>query len=138
VDFTFEVERSLRVLERSGRVFEAWPASSRMSETVWRQAGPLRRAALLLINKLEPDWPNFWRGVESIKDRLGANAVPIQIPIGHEDRFEGIVDLVEMKAYYYRDDRDDIRRQGHPGGAQAEAEKHRHTMIEAVPRWTTS
>jgi elongation factor G len=133
VDFTVEVERSLRVLDGAVVVFDGVAGVEPQSETVWRQADRYGVPRFCFINKLDRTGADFWRGVESIKDRLGANAVPIQIPIGHEDRFEGIVDLVEMKAYYYRDDQGttfdvvDI-----PEGLKAEAEKHRHTMIEAV------
>src|SRR6266513_299917 len=85
------------------------------------------------INKLDRTGADFWRGVDSIKERLGANAVPIQIPIGREDKFEGIIDLVEMKAYYYRDDQGttfDVK--DIPDDLKAEAETHHHKMIEAV------
>jgi elongation factor G len=85
------------------------------------------------INKLDRTGADFWRGVDSIKDRLGANAVPIQIPIGREDQFQGVIDLVEMQAIYYRDDlgnRIDVV--DIPDDLRDEAEKHRHTMIEAV------
>src|SRR5215212_8014712 len=133
VDFTVEVERSLRVLDGAVVVFDGVAGVEPQSETVWRQADRYGVPRFCFINKLDRTGADFWRGVESIKERLGANAVPIQIPIGQEDRFEGIVDLVEMKAYYYRDDQGttfdvvDI-----PESLKAEAEKHRHTMIEAV------
>jgi len=85
------------------------------------------------INKLDRTGADFWRGVESIKERLGANAVPIQIPIGREDQFQGVIDLVEMKAIYYRDDLGNkIDVVDIPEELRAEAEQHRHTMIEAV------
>ena len=133
VDFTVEVERSLRVLDGAVVVFDGVAGVEPQSETVWRQADRYGVPRFCFINKLDRTGADFWRGVESIKDRLGANAVPIQIPIGREDKFEGIVDLVEMKAYYYRDDQGttfdvvDI-----PDELRAEAETHRHTMIEAV------
>src|ERR671910_3248527 len=133
VDFTVEVERSLRVLDGAVVVFDGVAGVEPQSETVWRQADRYGVPRFCFINKLDRTGADFWRGVESIKDRLGANAVPIQIPIGREDKFEGVVDLVEMKAYYYRDDQGttfdvvDI-----PDDLQAEAEQHRHTMIEAV------
>src|SRR5881409_1909138 len=104
VDFTVEVERSLRVLDGAVVVFDGVAGVEPQSETVWRQADRYGVPRFCFINKLDRTGADFWRGVDSIKDRLGANAVPTQIPIGHEDRFEGIVDLVEMKAYYYRDD----------------------------------
>ncbi|HEY3165030.1 MAG TPA: elongation factor G, partial [Candidatus Limnocylindrales bacterium] len=133
VDFTVEVERSLRVLDGAVVVFDGVAGVEPQSETVWRQADRYGVPRFCFINKLDRTGADFWRGVESIKDRLGANAVPIQIPIGREDRFEGIVDLVEMKAYYYRDDQGttfDVK--DIPNELQAEAETHRHTMIEAV------
>ena len=74
------------------------------SETVWRQADRYGVPRFCFINKLDRTGADFWRGVESIKERLGANAVPVQIPIGREDQFQGVIDLVEMKAIYYRDD----------------------------------
>src|SRR5258706_16171104 len=104
VDFTIEVERSLRLLDGAVVVFDGVAGVEPQSETVWRQADRYGVPRFCFINKLDRTGADFWRGVESIKERLGANAVPIQIPIGREDKFEGIVDLVEMKAYYYRDD----------------------------------
>jgi elongation factor G len=133
VDFTVEVERSLRVLDGAVVVFDGVAGVEPQSETVWRQADRYGVPRFCFINKLDRIGADFWRGVESIRDRLGANAVPIQIPIGREDQFKGIIDLVEMKAYYYRDDQGttfdvlDI-----PAELQAEAETHRHAMIEAV------
>jgi elongation factor G len=103
------------------------------SETVWRQADRYGVPRFCFINKLDRTGADFWRGVESIKDRLGANAVPIQIPIGSEDRFQGIIDLVEMKAVFYRDDLGNkIDVEEIPAELKDEAEKHRHTLLEAV------
>src|SRR5687768_2324649 len=133
VDFTVEVERSLRVLDGAVVVFDGVAGVEPQSETVWRQADRYGVPRFCFINKLDRTGADFWRGVESIKDRLGANAVPIQIPIGREDKFEGVIDLVEMKAYYYRDDQGttfDVK--DIPDELKAEAETHRHTMIEAV------
>ena len=104
VDFTVEVERSLRVLDGAVVVFDGVAGVEPQSETVWRQADRYGVPRFCFINKLDRTGADFWRGVESIKDRLGANAVPIQIPIGREDQFQGVIDLVEMKAIYYRDD----------------------------------
>ena len=134
VDFTIEVERSLRVLDRRGIVvFDGVAGVERQSETVWRQADRYGVPRSCFINKLDRTGADFWRGVDSIKDRLGANAVPIQIPIGREDQFQGIIDLVEMKAIYYRDDLgNNIEELDIPEELRAEAERHRHTMIEAV------
>ena len=99
VDFTVEVERSLRVLDGAVVVFDGVAGVEPQSETVWRQADRYGVPRFCFINKLDRTGADFWRGVESIKDRLGANAVPIQIPIGREDKFQGVIDLVEMKAY---------------------------------------
>ena len=133
VDFTVEVERSLRVLDGAVVVFDGVAGVEPQSETVWRQADRYGVPRFCFINKLDRTGADFWRGVDSIKDRLGANAVPIQIPIGREDQFQGVIDLVEMKAIYYRDDLgNQIDVVDIPDELRAEAEQHRHTMIEAV------
>src|SRR6187402_2804450 len=133
VDFTVEVERSLRVLDGAVVVFDGVAGVEPQSETVWRQADRYGVPRFCFINKLDRTGADFWRGVDSIKDRLGANAVPIQIPIGREDQFQGVIDLVEMKAIYYRDDLgNQIDVVDIPEELKAEAEQHRHTMIEAV------
>jgi len=133
VDFTVEVERSLRVLDGAVVVFDGVAGVEPQSETVWRQADRYGVPRFCFINKLDRTGADFWRGVESIKERLGANAVPIQIPIGREDQFQGVIDLVEMKAIYYRDDLGNkIDVVDIPEELRAEAEQHRHTMIEAV------
>src|SRR3977135_3134246 len=133
VDFTVEGERSLRVLDGAVVVFDGVAGVEPQSETVWRQADRYAVPRFCFINKLDRTGADFWRGVESIKDRLGANAVPIQLPIGSEDTFLGVLDLVEMKARYSRAalgsqiDVVDI-----PDERRADADKHRHAMIEAV------
>jgi len=133
VDFTVEVERSLRVLDGAVVVFDGVAGVEPQSETVWRQADRYGVPRFCFINKLDRTGADFWRGVDSIKERLGANAVPIQIPIGREDQFQGVIDLVEMKAIYYRDDLGNkIDVVDIPEELRAEAEQHRHTMIEAV------
>src|SRR6187402_2693490 len=133
VDFTVEVERSLRVLDGAVVVFDGVAGVEPQSETVWRQADRYGVPRFCFINKLDRTGADFWRGVDSIKERLGANAVPIQIPIGREDQFQGVIDLVEMKAIYYRDDLGNkIDVVDIPHDLQAEAEQHRHTMLEAV------
>ena len=104
VDFTIEVERSMRVLDGACMVYDAVAGVQPQSETVWRQADRYGVPRFCFINKLDRTGADFWRGVDSIRDRLGANAVPIQIPIGSEDRFQGIVDLVAMKAVVYKDE----------------------------------
>ena len=133
VDFTVEVERSLRVLDGAVVVFDGVAGVEPQSETVWRQADRYGVPRFCFINKLDRTGADFWRGVDSIKDRLGANAVPIQIPIGREDQFQGVIDLVEMKAIYYRDDLGNkIDVVDIPDDLKAEADEHRHRMIEAV------
>ena len=133
VDFTVEVERSLRVLDGAVVVFDGVAGVEPQSETVWRQADRYGVPRFCFINKLDRTGADFWRGVESIKERLGANAVPIQIPIGREDQFQGVIDLVEMQAIYYRDDLGNkIDVVDIPEELRAEAEQHRHTLIEAV------
>ena len=133
VDFTVEVERSLRVLDGAVVVFDGVAGVEPQSETVWRQADRYRVPRICVINKLDRTGADFWRCVASIRDRLGANAVPIQIPLGREDGFKGVVDLVTMQAIVYRDDlgsQMDVAPV--PDELRAEAEEHRHALIEAV------
>ncbi|MGI8534594.1 MAG: elongation factor G [Candidatus Limnocylindrales bacterium] len=133
VDFTMEVERSLRVLDGAVVVFDGVAGVEPQSETVWRQADRYGVPRFCFINKLDRTGADFWRGVDSIKERLGANAVPIQIPIGREDSFRGVVDLVTMRAILYLDDLGrEIVERDIPEDLRAEAESHRTRMIEAV------
>ena len=133
VDFTVEVERSLRVLDGAVVVFDGVAGVEPQSETVWRQADRYGVPRFCFINKLDRTGADFWRGIESIKDRLGANPVPVQIPIGSEDQFRGVIDLIHMKAITYGTDLGDQIEVGDiPAELQAEAEKHRTAMIEAV------
>ncbi len=104
VDFTMEVERSLRVLDGAVVVFDGVAGVEPQSETVWRQADRYGVPRICFINKLDRTGANFWRDVDMIRDRLGVTPVPIQIPIGIEDTFVGLVDLVRMKALIWRDD----------------------------------
>jgi elongation factor G len=104
VDFTVEVERSLRVLDGAVAVFCSVGGVEPQSETVWRQADKYGVPRIAFINKMDRVGADFFRGVNMIKERLGANPVPLQIPIGSEDQFKGIIDLVEMKARVYTDD----------------------------------
>ncbi|MCA9806809.1 MAG: elongation factor G, partial [Cyanobacteria bacterium HKST-UBA06] len=104
VDFTIEVERSLRVLDGVVTVFCAVAGVQSQSETVWRQAERYSVPRMVFVNKMDRVGANFFRVVEQINERLGANAVPIQMPIGAEDQFEGIVDLIRMQAHIYKDD----------------------------------
>jgi len=133
VDFTVEVERSLRVLDGAVVVFDGVAGVEPQSETVWRQADRYGVPRFCFINKLDRTGADFWRGIDSIKERLGANAVPVQIPIGQEDQFKGVIDLINMKAITYGDDLGDNIVVGEiPADLQAQAEKHRHAMIEAI------
>ena len=104
VDFTVEVERSLRVLDGAVVVFDGVAGVEPQSETVWRQADRYGVPRICFINKLDRTGANFWRDVEMIQERLGVKPVPIQIPIGIEDTFKGVVDLVRMRALVWRDD----------------------------------
>ncbi|PKM10552.1 MAG: elongation factor G [Gammaproteobacteria bacterium HGW-Gammaproteobacteria-3] len=101
VDFTIEVERSLRVLDGACAVFCAVGGVEPQSETVWRQANKYHVPRLVFVNKMDRSGANFLRVIEQIKNRLGSNAVPVQLPIGAEEHFEGVVDLVKMKAIYW-------------------------------------
>jgi elongation factor G len=133
VDFTVEVERSLRVLDGAIVVFDGVAGVEPQSETVWRQADRYQVPRICFINKLDRTGADYWRCIDMIRDRLGARPVPIQIPIGSEDRFEGVVDLVEMKAILYRDDLgNNIDVVDIPENLLAEARRHREKMIEAV------
>ena len=133
VDFTVEVERSLRVLDGAVVVFDGVAGVEPQSETVWRQADKYSVPRICFINKLDRTGADFWRCVEMIVDRLGARPVPIQIPIGSEDTFEGVIDLVEMKAILYRDDLgSQIDVVEIPEALRPEAAKHREQMVSAV------
>jgi elongation factor G len=133
VDFTVEVERSLRVLDGAVVVFDGVAGVEPQSETVWRQADRYSVPRICFINKLDRTGADFWRCVEMIVDRLGARPVPIQIPIGSEDRFEGIVDLIDMKAVLYRDDLGSkIDVVDVPDELRAEAARHRERMVELI------
>jgi len=104
VDFTVEVERSLRVLDGAVAVFDSVAGVQPQSETVWRQADKYKVPRIAFINKMDRTGANFFAAVQSMRDRLGANPVPLQIPVGSEDNFSGVVDLVEMQAIVYKDD----------------------------------
>jgi len=133
VDFTVEVERSLRVLDGAVVVFDGVAGVEPQSETVWRQADKYSVPRICFINKLDRTGADFWRCVDMIVDRLGARPVPIQLPIGSEDRFEGVIDLIEMKAILYRDDMGSkIDIVEIPESMQADAARYRERMIEVV------
>ena len=133
VDFTVEVERSLRVLDGSVTVFCAKGGVEPQSETVWRQAEEYKVPRMAYVNKMDIMGADFYRVVQMMKDRLKCNAVPIQLPIGSEDTFKGLVDLVEMKAYVYYDDLGkDIRCGEIPEDMKELAEKYHTELVEHV------
>ena len=133
VDFTVEVERSLRVLDGSVTVFCDKGGVEPQSETVWRQADNYKVPRMAYVNKMDIMGANFYRVVEMMHDRLKCNAVPIQLPIGAEDDFKGIVDLVEMKAYVYYDDLGkDIRVEEIPADMAEKVEEYRQALLEHV------
>ncbi len=133
VDFTVEVERSLRVLDGSVTVFCAKGGVEPQSETVWRQADKYHVPRMAFVNKMDIMGADFYNVVRMMRDRLKCNAVPIQLPIGVEDTFKGIIDLVEMKAYVYYDDLGkDIRVEDIPADMQAKADEHHHELLEHV------
>ena len=133
VDFTVEVERSLRVLDGAVGVFCAKGGVEPQSENVWRQADTYNVPRMAFINKMDILGANFYGTVDQIRDRLGKNAICLQIPIGAEDTFKGIVDLFEMKAYIYNDDKgDDISIIDVPEEVADEAELYHAELIEKI------
>ncbi len=133
VDFTVEVERSLRVLDGAVTVLCAKGGVEPQSETVWRQADKYRVPRMAYINKMDITGADFYRVVNMMKERLKANAVPIQLPIGKEDTFRGIVDLINMEASVYYDDLGkDVRVEPIPADMLADAESYREALVEAV------
>jgi len=133
VDFTVEVERSLRVLDGAVAVFDSVAGVQPQSETVWRQADKYKVPRIAFINKMDRTGANFFAAVQSMRDRLGANPVPVQIPIGSEENFRGVVDLVEMQAVTYKDD---LGQQFEVGEIPAElveqAQEYHHQLIDAI------
>ncbi len=133
VDFTVEVERSLRVLDGAVGVFCAKGGVEPQSENVWRQADTYNVPRMAFINKMDILGANFYGAVEQIKTRLGKNAICIQLPIGKEDEFKGIIDLFEMKAYIYNDDKgDDISIVDIPEDMADEAELYHAELVEKI------
>lgn len=133
VDFTVEVERSLRVLDGAVGVFCAKGGVEPQSETVWRQADTYHVPRIAYVNKMDIIGADFYGAVEQMRERLNANAVPIQLPIGAEDTFEGIIDLINMKAIFYLDDlgtRSEAR--DIPEEYKEKAEEYRTALVEAV------
>ena len=133
VDFTVEVERSLRVLDGAVVVFDGVAGVEPQSETVWRQADKYHVPRFCFVNKLDRTGADFWRVVDMIKDRLGVNAVPLQVPMGAEDQFRGVIDLINMKAISYGNDLGDQIEVGEiPSEFQATAAEWREKMVEAL------
>ena len=133
VDFTVEVERSLRVLDGSVTVFCAKGGVEPQSETVWRQADKYGVPRMAFVNKMDIMGADFYNVVDMMKERLKCNAVPIQLPIGSEEDFKGIIDLVEMKAYVYYDDLgQDIKEEDVPEDLQDKAQEFREKLVEAI------
>jgi elongation factor G len=133
VDFTVEVERSLRVLDGAVAVFDSVAGVQPQSETVWRQADKYKVPRIAFINKMDRTGANFFAAVQSMRDRLGANPVPVQIPIGAEDNFQGVVDLVEMQAIVYKDDLgQEFETTEIPAELLEQAQEYHHQMIDAV------
>ncbi len=133
VDFTVEVERSLRVLDGSVTVFCAKGGVQPQSETVWRQADKYHVPRMCYVNKMDTTGADFFSCVEQMRDRLKANAIPVQIPIGAEDQFKGIVDLIKMRAFIHKDDLGkEIEETDVPEELKAKAEEFRAQMVEAA------
>jgi elongation factor G len=133
VDFTVEVERSLRVLDGAVAVFDSVAGVQPQSETVWRQADKYKVPRIAFINKMDRTGANFFAAVHSMRDRLGANPVPLQIPVGSEDNFSGVVDLVEMQAVLYKDDlgqQFDVTEI--PAELVEQAQEYHHQLIDAI------
>ena len=133
VDFTIEVERSMRVLDGVIAVFCSVGGVQPQSETVWRQAERYRVPRIAFVNKMDRTGANFYKVYAQVRDRLRANAVPIQVPIGSEDHFRGIVDLVKMRAFIYTNDiGTDIQETDIPDDVQELAEEYRQKLVESV------
>src|SRR5438874_2379584 len=133
VDFTVEVERSLRVLDGAVVVFDGVAGVEPQSETVWRQADRYAVPRFCFVNKLDRTGADFWHVIDMIKDRLGANAVPLQLPIGSEDKFRGVIDLINMKAITYGNDLGDQIEVGEiPAELAAEAATWHERLIESL------
>ena len=133
VDFTVEVERSLRVLDVAVGVFDAKAGVEPQSENVWRQADTYNVPRMAFINKMDKMGADFFMSVQTIIDRLGKNAIPVQIPIGQEDDFVGLVDLFEMEAYYYKDDKgEDIEITEIPDDLKDLAQEWHENLVEKI------
>ncbi len=134
VDFTIEVERSLRVLDGAVCVLDANAGVEPQTETVWRQANRYGVPRMIFINKMDKMGADFYRCVTMVRERLGATAVPLQLPIGAEDKFEGVVDLIRMQAIYWNPEDRGVTYESRdiPEALQARAEEYREQMVEAA------
>jgi elongation factor G len=133
VDFTVEVERSLRVLDGAVAVFDSVAGVQPQSETVWRQADRYGVPRIAFINKMDRTGANFFAAVQSMRDRLDAHPVPVQVPIGQEEHHRGVVDLVEMKAITWEDDLGQVFTVGDvPAELVEQAEEYHHALIDAI------
>jgi elongation factor G len=133
VDFTVEVERSLRVLDGGVVVLDGVAGVEPQSEKVWRQADKYNVPRFVFANKMDRTGADFWRCVSMLKERLGANAVPVQLPIGIESTFRGVIDLIDMHAIIYHDDRGDkFTREEIPAELREEAERHHGILVEKI------
>ncbi|AQR92907.1 MULTISPECIES: elongation factor G [Clostridium] len=133
VDFTVEVERSLRVLDGAVTVLDAKSGVEPQTETVWRQADKYGVPRMIYVNKMDATGADFFRCIQTVKDRLKANAVPIQIPVGSEQGFKGMVDLIKNVAFIFYDDLGkDMREEEIPAEYVEQAEEYRSAMIEAI------
>jgi elongation factor G len=135
VDFTVEVERSLRVLDGAVAVFDGVAGVEPQSETVWRQANKYNVPRICFVNKLDRTGANFWMCVDMIRERLGANPLILQLPIGAEGDFIGLVDLIRMKAMVWRGETaigEDYVLEDIPADLQDQADEYRHTMLETI------
>jgi elongation factor G len=133
VDFTVEVERSLRVLDGAVAVFDSVAGVQPQSETVWRQADKYKVPRIAFINKMDRTGANYFAAVQSMRDRLGANPVPVQIPIGSEENFTGVVDLVEMQAVIYKDELGkEFDTVEIPSELLEQAQEYHHQLIDAI------
>ncbi len=133
VDFTVEVERSLRVLDGAIAVFDSVAGVEPQSETVWRQADKYRVPRIAFINKMDRTGADFFGSVQSMVDRLGAHPVPVQLPIGQEEHFRGVVDLIEMKAIVWTDDLGtSMQVEEIPAELVEQAQEYRHQLVDSV------